>query len=166
MTENIEPKNDKNEMQQSGEEFFSEVASTSPVRKVDLPDLGGAMKSRSEAEEEPADLSDLKATLNRLFPRFAVDKIDRVARSAMVARISPDVFQDIIGLTVTDVVEMWNEDEDADGELDVQEVINLVYFAFSIGLDGKGRLDAIQIFSNVTESGAKELSAMSNIIGG
>ena len=164
MVEDIEPKSDKNEMERSGEEFFNEVATVTPVRKVEMPEMGGVTRSRAEAEEEPVDLSDLKATLNRLFPRIPVDKIDRVVRSAMVARISPDVFQDIIGLTVTDIVEMW--DEEYDGELDVQEVINMVYFTFSIGLDGKGRLDAIQILSNTTESGSKELSAMSNIMGG
>lgn len=164
MVDEIEPKSGKNEMEASGEEFFNEVAQTMPARKVELPDIGMGMKSRSEAEEEPADLSDLKATLNKLFPKFAVEKIERVVKSAMVARISPDVFLDLIGLTVTDIVEMM----EAEGyeDLDVQEIISMVYFAYSIGLDGKGRLDIIQILSNATESSSKELSAMSNIIGG
>jgi hypothetical protein len=118
-------------------------------------------KSRSESEAESSDLSDYKATLHTLFPQFANRIINRVAQAGMIARIAPDVFLDEVYLTVTDVVEMWDVDED--GELDVQEVISLVYFAFSVGIDGKGRVDVIQISSNATET--KESSSLGNSLG-
>ena len=118
-------------------------------------------KSRAESEAESPDLSDFKATLHTLFPKFVNRIINRVAQAAMVARISPEVFLDEVYLTVTDVVEMW--DETQDGELDVQEVISLVYFAYSVGIDGKGRLDIIQVSASSLET--KESSTLGSSLG-
>jgi hypothetical protein len=53
---------------------------------------------------------------------------------------------------------------DADGEdVDVQQIINLVYSAFSIGLEGKGRLDAINLAGAARE--AQELESVSKSLG-
>jgi hypothetical protein len=103
----------------------------------------------------------MQATLQRLFPKFKDKYIDEIASAVMVARISPDVFLDMIYLTVTDIV----EDMDAEGEPDisVQAIINKVYATFSIGLEGKGRVDAISLAGAARESA--ELDAVSKSLG-
>ena len=142
-----------------GEEFFKEEATEEGSLPVTIADEG-IHKSRAESDEE-SNISDLKATFNRLYPRFTVQALDKVAKTAAVARIATDVFLDQMYLTVTDTVEMWNEDED--GELDVQEIINLCYWILSIGIDGKGRVDIIQVSANASES--KESSSLASSIG-
>jgi hypothetical protein len=157
--QNLTPRSD---MQETGENFFEQVANTRGARHVEVVESPD-QKSRMEAEAEPSDLSDLKATLNKLFPRFSNPRINRVAQSAMVSRIANDVFLDLMYLTISDIAEMW--DEEKDGELDVQEIISMAYFALSIGLDGKGRIDAIQVYSNETESSSKDLQAIGGMMG-
>jgi hypothetical protein len=157
MADDLESQQDK-----EAEDLFKNVASEEGARPVEIeePEIG-VHKSRSEEEAESPNISDLKSTLNKLFPKISNRIIDRVAKVAMVARIAPDVFLDEVYLTVTDVVEMW--DEMLDGELDVQEVISLVYFAFSAGIDGKGRVDIIQVSANASES--RESSTLGSALG-
>jgi len=147
------------EERDEGEEFFQSGATTEgslPVAIADEPH-----KSRAESDEESTNISDIKYTFNKLYPRFTVAALDKVAKTAAVARIATDVFLDQMYLTVTDTVQMWNEDED--GELDVQEIINLCYWLLSIGIDGKGRVDIIQVSANATES--KDSSSLGSALG-
>lgn len=150
-----------NEQDKKAEELFKGSIIEEGARKVELEDEPTEHKSRSEEEAESLDISDLKSTLHAMFPTISNRIINRVAKVAMIARIAPDVFLDEVYLTVTDVVEMW--DETLDGELDVQEVISLVYFAFSVGIDGKGRVDIIQVSANSTET--KESSSLGSALG-
>ena len=150
----------ENDLDKQAEALFQGSITEEGAREVETED-DEVHKSRSESESENSDLSDYKATLAKLFPQFSNRIINRVAQSGMIARIAPDVFLDEVYLTVTDVVEMW--DESLDGELDVQEVISLVYFAFSVGIDGKGRVDIIQVSSNATET--KESSSLGSSLG-
>jgi hypothetical protein len=143
-----------------GEEFFQAEATTEGSLTVAVADSGDH-KSRAESDEDSANLSDVKYTFNKLFPRFSVSALDKVAKTAAVARIATDVFLDQMYLTVTDTVQMW--DESIDGELDVQEVINLCYWLLSIGIDGKGRVDIIQVSANAIES--KDSSSLGSALG-
>lgn len=155
--ENINPE-DINETE--AEKLFKQSATEQGSRVVEIEEDTSVHKSRTESEAEPSDISDLKATLNKLFPKFNISIINRAAQAAMIARIATDVFLDQMYLTVTDIVEMWDE---ADGELDVQEVINLCYWILSIGIDGKGRVDIIQVSANASET--KESSNMAAGLG-
>ncbi len=139
---------------------YDELKTTEPERKVDLPETDGH-KSLDEAEGEVSTLTDVQASLRRLFPQFESKIINKVAQAAMVARIAPDVFLDMIYLTVTSIV----EELDADGkeDIDVQGIINLTYAAFSIGLDGKGRIDALELAGSSRES--EELEKLSKGLG-
>ena len=139
---------------------YDELKTTAPEREVDLPEKDGH-KSLEEAEGEVSIISDVQASLRRLFPQFENKIINKVAQAAMVARIAPDVFLDMLYLTITSIV----EELDADGreDIDVQGIINLVYAAFSIGLDEKGRIDALELAGSQKE--ADELAKISEGLG-
>ena len=151
----------ENEQDKEAEALFKGSITEEGAREVELEDEGVEHKSRSEEEAESPDTSDLKSTIHAMFPTISNRIINRVAKVAMIARIAPDVFLDEVYLTVTDVVEMW--EEALDGELDVQEVISMVYFAFSVGIDGKGRVDVIQVSANSTET--RESSSLGSALG-
>ena len=153
--------NSDSEQDKAAEELFKGSIQQEGAIEVAVTDDDAPRKSRSEQEAESADLSDYKVTIRTLFPQFTNAIINKVAKAGMVARIAPEVFLDQMYLTVTDVCEMW--DEERDGELDVQEIINLVYFALSIGIDGKGRVDIIQVSANSTET--KESSSLGSALG-
>ena len=150
---------EENEQDKQAEKLFTGLVTEAGSREVEI-EHDEVHKSRSESEAEPSNLSDLQAALHKMFPKFAIRLINRVAQALMVSRIATDVFLDLVYLTVTDVVEMW--DEEVDGDLDVQEVITLSYAACSIGIDGKGRADVQVIVANVTES--KEASSLGNAL--
>ena len=157
----VMPEFPESEQDKEAEELFKGSITEEGAREVELDEEVSEHKSRSEEEAESPDMSDLKTTIRALFPTISNRIINRVAKVAMIARIAPDVFLDEVYLTVTDVVEMW--EEALDGELDVQEVISMVYFAFSVGIDGKGRVDVIQVSANSTET--RESSSLGSALG-
>ena len=116
---------------------------------------GDGQKSYGDAVDTP-NLTDLQATLRRLFPSFFIRSIDRSAQPIMVSRIAPDVFLEMICNTVSAVVE---EMECLGEAINVQEILALSYSAFSIGLDGKGRIDALELAGSAKE--AEELERVS-----
>lgn len=135
------------------EAMFEEQATLAPRRNVKLPEVK-AQKSFSESEEESGQDSDLKSTLRRLFPRFPYAIVNRVCSAVMVGRVLHDSMLDRVHLTVTEIVEDWDEKEY--GELHFMEVLNMVETAFEIGLDSKGRVDAIELHGKASESESLE----------
>lgn len=110
---------------------------------------GGGVQSYTEASESMNKDTDLQATLKRLFPQFPIKIINMVAQSAMVARIDPNWYLDSFSLTVDATI----FELDADGEdFNVQAVIDMVLFAFSIGLEGKGRADGLELAGSYKEA--------------
>ncbi len=154
---------DENELNQQvtpdGDTLYSDMATEEPERDIEITlpkgNGGGSARSLSDAENSP-NTTDLQITLQYLFPDFKgtiLGKVAQAVRSVMFARISPDVFLHMIYLTVTSVVEQM----DADGEdIDVQAIINMVYTAFSIGLEGKGRIEASQVYGAAKENSELE----------
>jgi hypothetical protein len=155
---------EENEQDKEAEALFDGSITENGVREVEIDDET-PHKSRLESEAEASDISDLKATLNKLFPKIPYKIISDITQfalqSAMIARIAPDVFLDQMYLTVTDIVEEWDEQDDV--VIDVQQIINLVYFLLSIGIDGKGRVDIIQVSANASET--KESSSLGSALG-
>ncbi len=149
------------EQERSGlpEDSYSDLPEFEPEREdIEIEgDMGGGHRSLEEAEVNSANVPDLQFALKRLFPMFPYAIINRVAQSAMVARIHPDTYVNRIVLTVDDVLDAW--DYKKDGIPSVQLVIELVSCAFSIGLDGKGREDVV-VVAGAAES-AKELEKLS-----
>ncbi len=156
---------DRPEEKEQPDPFFPLTPSEEPDRDVpdDEDDSGNGHKSLTEAEQEAPTDSDLKITLRRLFPRFANKYIDTVSQAVMVARIFPDTILDRIYLTVVAIVEKMEVDEE---EIDVMEIINLVTTAFEIGLDAKGRIDAIELHGSARESELESEGIGSRLGGG
>jgi len=155
-------RDDLNPQGSSDDEFFDKVSTEESEREVeiDLPkgngSSGGAV-SLEEAENSP-NTTDMQAVLQRLFPKFKDKYIDEIASVIMVADIAPDVFLDMIYLTVTDIV----EEMDADGEdISVQAIINKIYAVFSIGRERRGRIDSIQL-----AGAAREAAELENVAKG
>ncbi len=138
-----------------GKGIVSQLASEEPEREVSV-DLAksDAKVSYKESGESPNE-TDLGRTLRRLFLKFPIEIVDHVAQAVMVAGLAPDVFKDFIYLTVTWIVEKL----DAEGaDFDVQEVIDLVYCACSIGLDRMGRIDIVKVVGAVNEADVERVS--------
>ncbi len=136
-------------------DIFAENADVLPDREVALPEeyeepSGNGHKTLTDVEEENPQDSDLKTTLRRLYPKFTNPIINAVAQAVMVARIFPDTILDRIYLTVVAVVEKM--ENDGEKNIDVMMIINMATTAFEIGLDAKGRIDAIEIHGSSRES--------------
>lgn len=129
------------------------------LEKLDSQSGGASGQSYSEGEAAP-NVSDLQATLRRLFPSFPYRALDIVAQSIMVARIAPDMFLDSMRLTVNAVVQ---ELDILGEEFDFMAVLNMVHAAYSIGLEGKGRVDVLEVAGAAKES--EELDRLSKQMG-
>jgi hypothetical protein len=135
-------------------ELFERNAVNPPARDVESQRTNGG-KSLSTAEDEGGNPSDLIATLQRLFPKFQEHQLDRVCKAIMVGRVLHDTMLDRINLTVTSIVEDWDDTEiedGGDGEMDFMYILNGVTTAFEIGLDSLGRKDAIELHGAAKES--------------
>ena len=140
------------ERRKQSEELYNKFANNLPPREQDDEDLDDSENTLEESEASASDQSDLKATLQRLFPRFADDAVDRVAQAIMVARVHPESYLDQIYLTVLSILRRYDPRQ----RVDVMGTINMVTSAFSIGLDGKGRIDAIEIHGSAKEESELE----------
>lgn len=141
-------------------EIVSAVKLAEKPRQVDVPD-DGKRKSLEEAEAEAPNQSPLQIALKQLFPRFKNKYIDQVAQAVMVAEIAPDCFLDLFRLTVYSVVS--NMECYGEADIDVQQVITLVYTAFSIGLNRKGRIDVHE--QSGAQRDSEELSKLGKELG-
>jgi hypothetical protein len=122
------------------DESYDKAAVTLPVRDIELPpepSLSTGNKSMSDRMAEMGDLTDMQAILLRLFPDYA----DPVANLMMVGRIHPDVFLPWIDIMSTNEIMLC----DPSKPIDVAATRNKYYNIASIGLDGKGRIDALEI---------------------
>ncbi len=132
---------DEEQKAKEAQEMFRQKSTTVPARKVVIPD-NKRNQSLDSVDDDIGQDSDLKATLKRLFPRFTDDRINPVAQAVMVGRVAPDTILDRIYLTVWSIVDTY---EPWDTEMDFWLIVNLVTTAFEIGLDSKGRVDAIEL---------------------
>ena len=146
---------------QEAEAMFDKMAEQLPARKVKVPEMAGRNKSLSEVEDDEGSPSDLQATLKRLFPSFPENILNRICKSIMVGRVLHDTMLDRVHLTVDDIVMNWDAEED--GQLHFMYILNVVTTAFEIGLDSKGREDAIQLHGVAHET--EELEKLADRVG-
>ena len=129
-----------------------------PEREVDVGE-GEEHKSLAEKEAESPNLTDLQTSLKRLFPKFQDIEIDKIAQASMVARIFPDTYMPLLRMTVISLLEKHAPTED----IDIIGTISLVNAAMSIGLDGKGRIDALELAGSAKDS--EEIERLSKGLG-
>ena len=147
-----EEQNEEQKEEQS--EVYKGMVIEEPVREVDAGEDDA--RSMSEREAEAPNLSDLQTTLRKLFPALG----DAIDQALMVARVAPDMFIPLLRVKVNS----WIKKQDPHKPLDVAEVASLYYVLCSIGLDGKGRIDTIELAGSAKE--ADDLEALMKGMGG
>jgi patatin-like phospholipase/acyl hydrolase len=126
-----------------------------PEREMEeMEDLGGT-RSLSEAEEETQHLSDLQSVLKSLSPRFKNDRMNDITAPIMVSRIFPDNYLDLNYLMVMSLIEEMAEESD---DVDVVGIITGVQAVTSIGYEGRGIADRLEIAGVAHEEEMEKLS--------
>ena len=118
------------------EEAYEQLSTEEPVLAVTLP-REGAPKTLEERMAEELDMSDMQAVLLRLFP----PQTDPSASNVMVSRVHPDVFLPWIDIMATSEFMA----QDPQKPINVAAIRMKWYALASIGLDGKGRIDALEL---------------------
>ncbi|KKN79350.1 hypothetical protein LCGC14_0341320 [marine sediment metagenome] len=114
----------------------------------------GAPPSLSEAEDEKEDKSDLQTAMRVLLPTYKNPRINELLKSAMVGRIFPDNFIDKHFLITASLI----EEIDPEDDVDVVGIISQVQDGLSIGYEGKGRIDILEIAGVAHEEEMEKLS--------
>ena len=140
------------EKQEKGRGLYEKLATEASERKVEKE---GEPETLEEKEEGTEGLSDLQVTLRKLFPELG----DKIHNALMMARIAPDMFIPILRILVNSAIKKMDRDQ----PLDVAEKASLFYVLASIGLDGKGRIDTIELAGSVKE--AEELAELAKGFG-
>jgi hypothetical protein len=131
---------------------YDELAVEDEVRDVEIPENeeNTGAKSFSDKEDENDDITDMQAVMRKLFPKQPKNE----GNLAMVARVAPDVFMPLLGMMATDEIMM----ADDDAVINVSDVYLKNYALLSIGLDGKGRIDALELGGAAKDAKMKEQS--------
>jgi len=95
-------------------------------------------KSLADKFDEAPELSDMQSTIKNLFPE---DLGDYIVNKVMVARIAPDVFIPLLKMLVNEEITK----SDPHKPISVAAIVAKIYTLLSIGLDGKGRIDHIEL---------------------
>jgi len=120
---------------------FDELATEEAERKVEpLEDEGNGTEAKSLTEklDEAPELSDMQTAIRQLFPGELGGKI---YNALMIARVAPDVFIPLLKLLVNEEIKRSNYKK----PVSVASTLAKVYTLLSIGLDGKGRIDHIEL---------------------
>jgi hypothetical protein len=126
-------------------------------REVGIDDLGG-MKSLTDAEDETPHQSDLQSVLKSLSPKFKNNRMNELLQPVMVSRIFPDNYLDLNYLLVMSMIEELEEDSD----VDIVGIITGVQVGTSIGYEGRGIADRLEIAGVEQE---QELEKMTKELG-
>lgn len=114
------------------------ISREDPPREVDIPEENAPVaQTLEERMANDGELTDMQAILLQLFPKG----IDPKAAAVMVSRMHPDVF-----LPWMDIMSS-NEfmSSDPTKPIDVAAIHMKWYVLGSIALDGKGRIDALEL---------------------
>lgn len=101
-------------------------------------DNGAKPKPLIDKMEEALELSDMQSAIAKLFPG---DLGNRVINALMIARVAPDVFIPLLKMLVNEQIIKSNPNK----AISVAFTVAELYTALSIGLDGKGRIDQIEL---------------------
>ena len=114
-----------------------------PAREIDVGD-DEDVRSMEEREDEAPNLSDLQTTIRKLFPALG----NHIDQAIMVARVAPDMFIPLMRILVNASIKRMDRYQ----PLNVAETASLYYVLTSIGLDGKGRIDTIELAGSAKEA--------------
>jgi hypothetical protein len=147
--EELEP----NDEQENGRPpTYEELVVEEPERQVDVIALG--TKTLSEEEDDAPHKTDIQAILASLTPKFKNPRINELCQSAMVSRIFPDNYTDKHFLITAAMIEEQSDNPD----VDVIGIISQVQDALSIGFEGRGIIDRLEIAGVAHEEELEKLS--------
>lgn len=132
---------------------YEDMVQEEPEREID-PNVLNVPRSVSEEEEEVSGKTDIQAIVAALTPRFKNKRINELCQSAMVSRIFPDNYTDKHFLITASLIEEMSPDED----VDVVGIISQVQDALSIGFEGRGIADRLEIAGVAHEAELEKLS--------
>ncbi len=141
---------DKNE-----ETNYDDLVVEEPEQDIELEDIEGGGKTLLEAEEESPHDSDIKAIHRSLHPKYKDKKLNELAQSAMSSRVFPDNFWAKHRLIVTSLVEEYAEDGK---DFDLVAIVSEVQDALSIGFEGRGRVEDLELAGVAHEEEMEKLS--------
>jgi len=128
--------------QEFTDKIYEEKATLVPAREVEVIDEEGedvaGHKSLAERLEETSDLSDMQIAIANLFPG---DLGGKIYNALMIARVAPDVFMPLLKLLVNEEIKKSEPTQN----INVASIVAKIYILLSIGLDGKGRIDHIEL---------------------
>lgn len=132
---------------------YADLVTEEPEREVG-EDEYPSVRTATEEEEGAPQRSDLKEAMHRLLPRYATRRLNAVLQPAMVSRIFPDNYMDKHFLISAALIEECKPEDD----VDVVGIISLVQDALSIGYEGRGRIDILEIAGVAHEEEMEKLS--------
>jgi hypothetical protein len=137
------------------EDLFDSLAGGQPDRQeevddINIDELGGA--SASQAESMSPNDSDLESILKKLFPTFDDVDIQGISQVIMLGRVFPDNFSQKVYLIVSALALKHWDDPKFDVILTMMQIEGLC----QIGLDGKGRVEAVIVSGNTKEQAEQE----------
>ncbi len=134
---------------------YEEMVQEEPEREVDLSKFATTAKTIEEEEQDTVQKTDIQAILGNLTPKFKNPRINELCQSAMVSRIFADNYQDKHYLIAAALIE---EDTDPD----VVAIISQSQDALSIGYEGRGIDDRLEIAG---VAGEKDLEKLQKDLG-
>lgn len=137
----VEEKQNKESQSVPGE-GWGDLAVEEEELDVGIPadDVKGVGTLKEKLALSP-NLSDMQAAMVRLFPEDFWGEASRLYELLMVGRISPDVFEILLRILVKEAY----KSADPTKPFSVGKTLASVYTILSIGLDGKGRIDALEL---------------------
>lgn len=133
---------------------YEDLKTEEPEREVDLDELD-IPRTVTETEEEHTQKSDIKAILDSISPKSKYQRINDLTQPAMVSRIFPDNMLDKNKLTVLSLLEEY---EELDSEVPVIDTIMNVQDILSIGYEGRGIVERLEIAGVAHEEEMEKLA--------
>lgn len=115
---------------------------------------GEGAKSLAEAEEEAPHQTDLQSVLKYLHPKFRDKRHNDLLQPIMASRIFPDNYLDLNYLLVMSMI----EEHEGDDDIDVVAIITNSQVATSIGYEGRGRIEDLEVAGVAHEEELERLS--------
>lgn len=149
---------DKQQLTEGKGQGYEGMSREEPERELEMPEEELAQASSlSKRTELSPNLSDMQVAMLKLFPEDLMPKAHKLLDLLMVGRIAPDVFMSLMRILVKQAVRR----SDPKKPLFVGEMVAMIYAVLSIAVDGKGRIDALEL-----AGAAREESELAKLGGG
>jgi hypothetical protein len=137
------------QLEESSDDLFNRLSNEEPEDEIEVPNAPHA-KTLEEQEAENTHLSDLQSVIKMRFPDWG----NHYDNAIQMSRISPDVFKPYLRLCINGEIRKQNPYK----PVDVTNIAKKYYAALTIGLDGKGGIDLIELAGVANDKEIAELS--------